>query len=176
MPKTRVQKQENVKEIADKLSRAKSVVFADYRGLTTSQLITLRKALREQNAEFSVTKNNLLKLALGDKKAAISDEAVLEGPVATLFAYDDEISPIKTLVKGLKDLQIGKIKGGFLGDEYLVDLKINSLANLPSKAELQGKVVGVLAAPLQGMVSVLQGNLRNLVYALDQVRISKGGE
>ncbi len=174
--KTRAQKEVTVTELTEKLSKAKSVVFADYRGLKMSQLLELRKKLREQDAELAVTKNSLLKLALVERKLNVDDGEVLEGPIATLFAYDDEISPIKTLVKGLKEFQIGKIKGGFLGEEYLVDLKINSLANLPTKLELQAKVVGVLVAPLQGMVTVLQGNLKNLVYALDQVRISKGGE
>ena len=57
-------------------------------------------------------------------------------------------------------------------DQY----SIISLANLPSKDELRAKIVGSLAAPLYGVVNVLQANIRNLVYALDQVRISKGGE
>ena len=55
-------------------------------------------------------------------------------------------------------------------------LSITRLAELPSKLELQAKIVGSLSSPLYGMVNVLQGNLRNLVYALDQIRISKGGE
>ncbi|MDP3947741.1 MAG: 50S ribosomal protein L10, partial [bacterium] len=99
----------------------------------------------------------------------------LEGPTATLFAYDDEISPIKILVKALKDAALGKVKSGFLGDLVLDEAKILQLATLPTKDELRGKIVGILAAPLQGMVGVLQGNLRNLVYALNQIKIAKGG-
>jgi len=169
MPKTRQQKENTVSELTEKLGRAKSVVFTDYQGLTMSQLSELRRTLRDQKAEFTITKNNLLKLA-----GKGLDE--LEGPTATLFAYDDEISPIKTLVKALKDTQVGKIKSGILGGEILDSFKVSQLAALPSKDELRGKTVGVLAAPLSGILSVLQGNLRNLVYALDQVRLQKGGE
>ena len=167
MPKTRVQKEEIVVNLKEKLANAKSIVFADYRGLTTKQLSDLRENLSEVGGELNITKNTLLKIAL--------PESSFEGPTATLFAYDDEISPIKLLVKALKDAGIGKIKAGFLGTEVLDEERINQLASLPSKDELRGKTVGILVAPLQGIVSVLQGNLRNLVYALDQIRISKGG-
>ncbi len=167
MPKTRLQKEETVTKLKEKLGRATALVFADYQGLTMKQLSTLRDQLREQNAEFTITKNSLLKHAM--------PEVDTEGPTATLLAYDDQISPIKTLVKAFKDFTIGKVKFGFLGKESLDEAKIIQLSTLPSKDELRAKTVGVLAAPLQGMVSVLQGNLRNLVYALSEIQKSKGG-
>lgn len=177
MPKTRQQKEESVIQIKEKLDRAKVVVFADYKGLTMSQLSDLRKKLREQNAEFSITKNTLLKRALptnyqlpaSPAKRGESTTNSFDGPTATLFAYDDEISPLKTLVKAFKDYTIGKVKSGFLGTDALTEEKIIQLSTLPTKDELRGKVVGVLVAPLTGIVSVLQGNLRNLVYALSEI-------
>ena len=172
--KTRAQKEETVQVLTEKLGRAKSVVFADYKGLTMSQLSDLRNKLREQEAEFSVTKNTLLQRSLLISHFSLPT-SIFEGPIATLFAYDDEISPIKLLVKALKDAGLGKVKAGLLGDEFLPEAKINQLATLPSKDELRAKTVGVLAAPLQGMVGVLQGNLRNLVYALSEIQKVKGG-
>ncbi len=170
--KTRAQKQVTLTEITEKLGRAKSVVFTDYKGMNMAQLSDLRTKLRDQQAEFTVTKNTLLRIALGDKKPA---DNVFEGPIATLFAYDDEITPIKTLVKALKEANVGTIKGGILGDEILAQAKVSQLATLPSKDELRAKTVGVLVAPLQGILSVLQGNLRNLVYALSEIQKQKGG-
>ena len=167
MPKTRQQKIEAVVKLQEKLSKAKSVVFADYKGLTMKQLSLLRDKLREVNGQFFITKNTILERAIPNTN--------FEGPTAALFAYDDEISPIKILVKTLKDASIGKIKLGFLGTNLLDEARIQQLAALPTKDELRGQTVGVLVAPLQGMVSVLQGNLRNLVYALNQIKISKGG-
>ena len=201
MPKTRAQKEETVVKLSEKLGRAKAVVFTDYKGLNMKQLSDLRDKLREQNAELTVTKNTLLKMALAqargdgeeglpthDRSDRLASEdvrretepagprAALEGPTATLFAYDDEISPIKILVKALKDASIGKVKSGFLGEMALDEAKIIQLSSLPTKDELRGKTVGVLVAPLQGILSVLNGNLRNLVYALNQIKISKGGD
>lgn len=176
MPKTRVQKEESVVKYAEKLEKARSVVFADYKGLTTSQVSELRNKLREQGSEFTVTKNTLLDLALKQANLPQLRGDLKSGPTATLFNFEDEIAPLKDLVKTLKDAQKGKIKGGILDNQFFDEFSIIRLANLPSKLELQAKVVGCLTAPLSGMVGVLQGNLRNLVYALDQIRISKGGE
>ena len=168
MPKTRSQKEETVTQIQEKLAKAKALVFTDYKGLSMKQLSDLRDKLREVNGEFAITKNTLLERALPDSS--------FDGPTATLFAYDDQISPIKILVKAFKDYTIGKVKMGFLGVEPLDEASILQLATLPTKDELRGQIVGVLIAPLQGMVSVLQGNLRNLVYALNQIKLQKGGE
>lgn len=168
MPKTRLQKEATVELLKEKFDRSKSVVFADYRGLTMATLSELRKKLREQEAELSVTKNSLIHLA--------EPKVSLDGPTATLFSYDDEISPIKTLVKTLKDSGLGKVKAGILGDDLLDEYQVISLSNLPTKDELRGKTVGVLVAPLQGMVGVLQANLRNLVYALSEIQKMRGGE
>lgn len=182
MAKTRQQKEEAVTKITEKLSRAKAVVFTDYKGLNMKQLSDLRNKLREQGAEFSITKNTLLSRALPASSFQLPASSFqlpvssLEGPTATLFAYDDEIFPIKILVKTLKDIALGKVKIGFLGNIFLDKARILQLASLPTKDELRGQTVGVLAAPLQGMISVLNGNLRNLVYALEQIRKQKGGD
>jgi large subunit ribosomal protein L10 len=175
MPKTRIQKEETVTRLTDKLSRSKSVVFANYQGMTMTQLSELRKQLREQSAEFSITKNNLIKIALKNARLDIENSAI-EGPTATLFSFEDEISPIKALTKSFKDSSIGSVKGGVLNGEYLDQYKVTKLASLPSKDELRAQAVGALGAPLYGIVSVLQANIRNLVYALDQIRVSRGGE
>ncbi len=174
MPKTRAQKEETVTKLAEKLADAKSVVFADYKGMTMSQLSALRTQLDDISAEFSVTKNNLLKIALKNNKMEI-DEAILEGPVATLFSFGDEITPIKLLTKAIKDNQIGSVKGGIMEGEFMDQYKVNKLASLPSKDELRAKTVGVLVAPLHGIVGVLQANLRNLVYVLSQINDKRQG-
>ena len=173
MAKTRAQKEELVQKLQEKLGKAKAMVFTDYRGLTMKQLSDLRDKLREQQAEFTITKNTLLERAMPTTYHL--PPTAYQTPTATLFAYDDEISPIKLLVKTLKDATLGKIKMGFLGTEALDEARILQLSTLPTKDELRGQTVGILVAPLQGIVSVLQGNLRNLVYALSEIQKAKGG-
>ena len=182
MPKTRAQKEEQVTKIAENLSKSKSVVFTDYKGMTMSQLSTLRKSLREVGAELTVTKNNLLKLALKSSVYGLpttedgspKSDDLFTGPIATLFAYDDEITPIKILAKALKDNDVGKVKAGLFEGEYMDEFEVAKLSSLLSKDELRAKLVGSLGSPLYGIVGVLQANLRNLVYALEQVRVQKG--
>jgi large subunit ribosomal protein L10 len=176
MPKTRQQKDTTMVELTEKFGKAKSVVFTNYQGLTMSQLSDLRRQIRPLGGEYTVAKNNLLKIVFKNTDIKIDDAAAVEGPTAILLSYDDEILPIKTITKAFKELQVGSVKGGLLGTEFLAAAKINQLATLPSKDEMRAKVVGTMAAPLYGIVGVLQANLRNLVYALDQVRIAKGGE
>jgi large subunit ribosomal protein L10 len=176
MPKTKIQKQAIVTDLTERVSKAKSMVFTDYQGMTMSQMQTLRQGLDDVSAQFSITKNNLLKIALKENGFKVDDDAVFSGPIATLFAYGDEIAPIKALTKALKDAGVGKTKAGFLAQEFLTSKQVNQLAELPSKDELRAKVVGALGSPLYGIVGVLQANLRNLVYALDAVRKQKGGE
>ncbi len=184
MPKTRTQKEQTVQILTDKFGKANSVVFFNYQqagnstsqGMTMNQLSDLRNQLREMGAELTITKNNLVKLALNNSQLTIKDEQLFEGALATLFAFGDEITPIKTLTKAIKEYQVGQVKGGLLNGEYMDQYKVNKLASLPSKQELRAKVVGSLGAPLYGMVGVLQANIRNLVYTLDQIRVSKGGE
>ncbi len=176
MAKTRAQKEEQLTHLADKLRSAKSVIFADYRGLTMSQLSDLRSKLASEEAQLLVTKNTLMELALKSTRLPQTSNNIQTGPTATLFAFGDEISPLKILVRAFKDNGLGKVKGGFLDNAFMDEYAMVRLSTLPGKQELRGKTVSILAAPLQGMVGVLQANLRNLVYALDQIRISKGGE
>jgi len=176
MPKTKAQKQEILTDLTEKVSKAKSLVFTDYQGMTMSQMQTLRHSLDELSAQFTITKNTLLKIALKDNGFNVDDDALFEGPIATLFAYGDEIAPIKALTKALKDNGIGRTKAGFLGTEYLTNAKVKQLSDLPGKEELRAKVVGTLGAPLYGIVNVLQANIRNLVYTVEAIRKQKGGE
>ena len=174
MAKTRQQKEDSVTKLSKQLDKAKSVVFADYKGLTMKQLSDLRDKLHDTNAKLTITKNSLLKRAMPETYDP--QPTTYQGPTATLFTYDDEISSLKILVKALKNAAVGRIKSGFFGNVSLDEEKVLQLAALPTKLELRGKTIGILAAPLQGMISVLNGNLRNLVYALNQIKLSKGGE
>ncbi len=176
MPKTKIQKQQIVIDLTDKLNKATSVAFTDYQGLTMGQLAQIRSGLLETSGQYSITKNNLLKLALKDAGIKVEEEKMFEGPIATLFSFGDEVASLKVLTKSFGEFQLGKLKGGIIDGEFIDANKIKALSSLPGKDELRAKVVGSLGAPLYGIVGVLQGNLRNLVYALDQIRISKGGE
>jgi large subunit ribosomal protein L10 len=166
MPKTRQQKENIVQDLQEKLSQAKAVVFADYYGLTVKEMEDLRKSLKEMGGQYLVTKKNLLKIAL--EKIGLS-EVNLEGGISLAIHNEDEVLPAKILDEFSKSHEALKIQGGILEGKFVDLNKIQELAKLPGKKELIGKLVYLVKSPLEGIVGVLQGNLRGLVCVLTKI-------
>lgn len=166
------QKIATVEHLVQQMNEAKAVVFTDYRGLTVNQIQELRKELAKHNASIEVTKNSLMGIAAKQAEREV-DAEVLHGPTATLFAFGDEVAPLKALVDFAKDQELPTVKAGFLGTVKLSAQQVNALAALPSRDTLIAKTVGSIKSPLNGLVNVLQGNTRGLVYALAAIRDQK---
>ena len=160
-----------VTELTSKVGKAKSIVLADYRGLKHKQLEELRRTLKKTDAEFSVTKNRLFAKALGAKAKSI--EGYLKQSTAALFAYADEVAPLKELLKFFKTAGAGTTKGGLLGDKVLAEADIATLASLPPRQVLLAKLVGQLNAPIQGLHYALNWNMNKLVWALNGIKEKK---
>lgn len=176
MPKTKEQKRTILKELSDKIAKAKSIIFAKYSGLTVKENEELRIKLRLENSEYYVAKKTLLNLAFKDKNIPGLDMNKLEGQIAAIFGYEDEVAPAKIIGQFKKDKEKdGKIEfaGGILENKYIQPIEAANLAVLPSKIELYGKIVGSINAPVSGFVNVLSGNLRNLLYALGAIKSKK---
>ncbi len=173
MAKTKQQKEQEVKDLTDKLAQAKAVVFASYNSLTVSQTEDLRKSLRQTGSELKMAKKNLLKLALQNNK--FTDDIVdnFTGSVTVAFGFDDEIAPAKILAKFSKTNEAMQIFGGILENKFIESNRVQALATLPSKEELLAKLVGSINAPVSGVVNVLAGNLRNLVFVLNAIKTTK---
>lgn len=170
---SRAKKELSLADLKVKIAKAKSIVVTDYRGLTMVQLQELRSALGT-SGEFTVAKNTILARALNEHGVADATADTFAGPSAVLFSYDDEVGPLKVLVKFAATAQSRPvIKGGLLENNILSADRINALSKLPSKEVLRGQVVGALVAPLTGLVGVLNANIRNLVYALNQIKEQK---
>lgn len=156
-----------VSHLQEQLQQAKSVVLADYRGLTVADMQALRAQIRAVGGTLTVAKNTLIKLAL-------KTDQDLTGPTALILGQQDPIAPIKALVDFAKShaLNLPIPKAGLLDDRILTAPEISSIAALPSRDQLIAQLLGQLQAPLYGLANVLQGNLRSLIYVLR----NKGGE
>jgi len=167
---TKNQKEILIKEIAERLAKTKAVVFADYTGLSVSKITDLRRKLKVQNGELKVAKKTLVGLAF--KKAGFDgvETKKMSGQVAVAFGYQDEIAPAKVIYDFAKKENKLKILGGIIESKFIEAASVLNLAKLPSRQELLAKAVGSIAAPLSGMVNVLQGNLRGLVQVLAQIK------
>lgn len=175
MPKSKIQKQEIFRDLNERIKKSKSIVFAGFNALGVKDNEDLRAKLRAENSEYYVAKKTLLNLALQENKIEV-DSNELEGKVAAVFSYEDEVAPAKILGNFVKDKEkADKIVflGGILDGKFLNKDEVMALSKLPSKQELYAKVVGSLNAPVSGFVNVLAGNLRGLVGVLKAISDKK---
>lgn len=167
---TKEQKQELVNDLVDKFSKTKLTAFIDFSYLNVAQISDLRKKLRELGADLKVAKKRLIDLAL--EKVGLKEIKVkeFEGQIALVFGYEDEIAPAKAIYQFSLKNEPMKILGGVLDGQFLGKDQILFLAKLSSREQLLSKLVSCLNAPLSGLVSVLNGNLRNFVYLLSKIK------
>jgi large subunit ribosomal protein L10 len=165
-----------VAEIKDKIDRAESVVFADYRGLSVADMQELRRNLRSAGIEFKVVKNTLTQLAVKDLEIE-ELMALLEGPTAAAFGAEDAIAPAKLLNDYARKSGILKLKGMlFEGSFYDAD-GTKALAILPSKEVLIAKLLGTMNAPITAFARVINAPIAAFARALQAVadkRVAEG--
>lgn len=166
---SREKKEQIVSQIQDKLQKSIIAVLTDYRGLSVSDISELRKKLREKGIDYKVAKNTLYLKTLKNLHIEV-DKNVFSQPIAMAFSYEDEVDAPKILNDFSKEHENLEIISGIAGGKYVPREYVINLANLPSKEELYAKIVGSLALPLRGFLSVLQGNLRGLVSVLSQYK------
>jgi large subunit ribosomal protein L10 len=165
---TKERKNEVLSELKSLFEVSSASIASNYSGLKANELTELRKAMAGKGIRLIVTKNSLVKKALEEVKLEI-DQTILDNPV--IFAFgSDEVETAKVLSQFAKEHEALKILGGIVQGESSDQAKIKVLSLLPSREELQGKLVGILAAPTYGLVNVLHGNIRGLVSVLSQYK------
>lgn len=163
-----------VAEIKDKLQSSAGVVLADYRGLTVADATKLRSQLREAGVEYHVFKNTLIRRA-ADEVGIEGLDSYLAGPTAVAFS-EDPVASAKILSDFAKTTKTFTIKAGVLEGKVVDEAQVKALADLPSREVLLAQVLRGMQAPLAGMANVLQGPIRKLGYALEEVRKLKEAE
>jgi large subunit ribosomal protein L10 len=167
-------KQAIVAELKEKLTGAKGAVLVNYRGLTVAQDTKLRRQLREAGVEYRVVKNTMTRIAA--QEAGLEGlDVYLEGPTAMAISATDPVAPAKIIIDFVKEhkLQALEVKAGLVEGNVIDEKGVKALASLPSREVLIAKMLGSMQSPITGLVNVLQGSIRNLVYALDAVRQQK---
>ncbi len=169
-------KEKVIAELTDRLTSADALIVADYRGLTNSQLASLRVELLNHGAKLSVVKNTLTRRAA---EAAGADAllALLEGPTAIAFVEADgnPVAVAKALTDAAKETKILTLRGGVLSGNPISGAEIESLAKLPPVDVLKAQLVGVIVAPLSQLAAVLNAPLQNLVGLIDARITQLGG-
>ncbi len=163
-----------VEEMKEKLQSAQGAVFVGFSGLSVADVTKLRRKFREGGVEYKVVKNTLTRIA-ADELGFNDLDAVLEGPTAIAYSAEDTVAPAKILKDFIKETKTEAltVKAGIADGQVIDAVAVEALASLPSREELLAKLVGSMQAPISGLVNVLQGNIRNMVYVLDAVRAKK---
>src|SRR5512139_1043141 len=124
-----------VEEVSAVAGKALSVVAAEYRGLTVTQMTELRSKARASGVYMRVVKNTLARKALAGT-AFESMGAVLKGPLVLAFSKDDPGAAARVI----KDFAKANDK----------------VASLPTKEQALSQLLGVIKAPIQKLVATIQ--------------------
>src|SRR5919199_1744200 len=164
----RQDKERIVRELVERLKGSETLLVADYRGLTMSEIDDLRTKLLESGARFSVVKNTLTKLA-AEEAGVQSLLELIDGPTAIAFlgADGDAVAAAKVLNDTARAHDVLVIRGGLLEGQTVSDAEIKRLATLPPAEVLRAQLAGAVAAPLITVVGLFTAPLRDLVNVID---------
>ncbi len=170
---SREKKAQVIDSLQQLFSKCSIGILTDYRGLSVLEMTRLRRKLRDSGVDYKVVKNTLARLAAQrGGRGELAD--IFAGPIAIAFGYGDIVEPAKLLADYIQESKTDlTIKGGFLGGRLLTVEEVTTLPKLPSREVLLARVVGGvqspisalvsrLAAPLQGMVGLLQARIQQL--------------
>ena len=164
-------KAEKVVALHTKFVDAKAAILADYSGLNVQQLAELRSQLREAAVELHVVKNTLARRAVEETGfVPLADHFV--GPTSVAFSQRDAVAMAKALTEYAKR-ESKHVRVGLVEGQVLSPGQITALAELPPREVLLGRMLSSMQSPLAGLVGVLQGVLRQLMYVLQAVKDAK---
>jgi len=164
----RPEKQEAVKEIAERFSSVGAALLTEYRGLSVGEMAEVRTALRQAEADYRVIKNSLARIAV--REVGLEElVAMLEGPTAVAFCRGDAVEAAKALDDASRKFPVLVIKGGVLDGRVVSADQARQLARLESREAQLAKIAMLANAPLQQTVNAFAALLRDLGSMLAQV-------
>jgi large subunit ribosomal protein L10 len=168
-------KEQVVADLVERLRGSDTLILADYRGLSVSELDDVRTKLLEHGARFTVVKNTLTRRAASEAGLETLT-GLLDGPTAIAFVGDgDLVAVAKTLNDTAKRTKVLEIKGGILQGVPLGAGQVVELALLPPADVLQGQVLGAIVGPLTSIVALFAAPLQDFVGLLDARADQLGG-
>lgn len=153
-------KEADVAELEDMVNRAVVAISTSYRGLSVSEMTTMRRRMREVGVDVRVVKNTLLRIA--SQRAGKPDLfQIVDGPTAMIFGYDDIAKPAKAVTEYIRTARNAMtITGAYLDGQVMKAAAVADLASLPSREALLAGFVGGLQTPIATFAGLLSGVVR----------------
>lgn len=148
-----------IEETTKRLEGVRGVFLADFSGMTVESLSLLRKQCREQQVQFHVVKNTLLKRALNAQGISALDPH-LEGPTGVVFSPVSQMAPAKILVDFAKTNERPRVKAAFVDGQLFDQKAVAFLATLPSREVLLAQVLSTFIAPMTQFLAAIEATLR----------------
>jgi len=150
MPRT--EKLERVAELKQRIEGSNALLLTEYRGLTVSEITTLRRSLRDADASFAVVKNTLMQRAAAEAGLELAD--LLTGPSAVAFVGGDAVTAAKQIKAAAKQFPTLVLKGGFMDGQVLSADDANRLADLESREVMLSEIAGLLKGEMSRAASM----------------------
>lgn len=157
-----------IDRIAGELEASSAVFAVDYRGITVAQVADLRTKLRATDTTLAVVKNSLTERA-ADKAGVEALKEILSGPTALAFVRGDAAAAAKALSDAQRETQVLEFKGGLMDGKPVSPDEIRAISKLPSREVLYGQLVGVVAAPLNGLARGLNALIAGVAIQLQAI-------